>query len=163
MYPVVILTISDKGSKGEREDQSGALLHQLVTPLPGKVIVYEVIPDEKEMIRDRIIALCDHTKAALIVTTGGTGVSPRDVTPEATMEAVERIIPGIGEVMRMEGYKKTPMAIISRGIAGVRKKTLIVNLPGSPRAVQENFELLLPVLRHTMDKITGDPNPCGRD
>ncbi|TAK09621.1 MAG: MogA/MoaB family molybdenum cofactor biosynthesis protein, partial [Candidatus Manganitrophaceae bacterium] len=139
MFSVGILTISDKGAAGKREDASGLLLHQLVDQLPGKVTVYQVVPDESEEIQKQLIAFCDRWKVDLALTTGGTGVSPRDVTPEATMEVIDRLIPGMGEIMRMEGYRKNPKAIISRGIAGIRKKTLILNLPGSPRAVRENF------------------------
>lgn len=161
MFSVGILTISDKGAAGKREDASGLLLHQLVDQLPGKVTVYQVIPDEKEAIQNQLISFCDRWKVDLVLTTGGTGVSPRDVTPEATMQVIDRLIPGMGEIMRMEGYRKSPKAIISRGIAGIRKQTLIVNLPGSPRAVRENFEILLPVLPHAIQKMKGDEEDCG--
>jgi len=161
MFSVGILTISDKGAAGKREDGSGLLLHQLVDQLPGKVTVYQVIPDEKEVIQNQLISFCDRWKVDLILTTGGTGVSPRDVTPEATLAVIDRLIPGMGEIMRMEGYRKNPKAIISRGVAGIRKQTLIVNLPGSPRAVRENFEILLPALPHTVQKMKGDEEDCG--
>ncbi len=161
MFSVGILTISDKGAAGKREDASGLLLHQLVDQLPGKVTVYQVVPDEKEAIQSQLISFCDRWKVDLILTTGGTGVSPRDVTPDATMEVIDRLIPGMGEIMRMEGYRKNPKAIISRGIAGIRKQTLIVNLPGSPRAVRENFEILLPALSHAIQKMKGDEEDCG--
>lgn len=160
MFSVGILTISDKGAAGQREDASGLLLHQLVDQLPGKVAVYQVIPDEKEAIQNQLISFCDRWKVDLVLTTGGTGVSPRDVTPEATMQVIDRLIPGMGEIMRMEGYRKNPKAIISRGIAGIRKRTLIVNLPGSPRAVRENFEILLSVLPHAIEKMKGDEGDC---
>jgi molybdenum cofactor synthesis domain-containing protein len=160
MFSVGILTISDKGAAGQREDASGLLLHQLVNQLPGKVTVYQVIPDEKEAIQSELIAFCDRWKVDLALTTGGTGVSPRDVTPEATMQVIDRLIPGMGEIMRMEGYRKNPKAIISRGIAGIRKRTLIVNLPGSPRAVRENFEILLPALPHAIQKMIGEEGEC---
>jgi molybdenum cofactor synthesis domain-containing protein len=162
MFSVGILTISDKGSVGEREDASGLLLHQLVDQIPGKVTVYQVVPDEKEIIRNQLISFCDRWNVDLVLTTGGTGVSPRDVTPDATEEVIERLIPGMGEIMRVEGYKKNPRSIISRGIAGIRKNTLIVNLPGSPRAVRENFEILLPALSHTIEKMKGDQGECGK-
>lgn len=161
MFSVGILTISDKGSAGQREDASGLLLHQLIDQLPGKVTVYQVIPDEIEIIRNQLISFSDRWQVDLVLTTGGTGVSPRDVTPEATQAVIDRLIPGMGEVMRMEGYRKNPKAIISRGIAGIRKKTLIVNLPGSPRAVRENFEFLLPALPHAIEKMKGDEGECG--
>ena len=161
MYTVGILTISDKGAAGKREDASGLLLHQLAEQLPGKVVVYQVVPDEFDMIRNQLLSFCDRWKVDIAFTTGGTGISPRDITPEATVEVIERLIPGIGEVMRMEGFRKNPRAIISRGVAGVRKGTLIVNLPGSPRAVRENFEILLPALPHAIDKMKGEGGECG--
>lgn len=161
MFSVGILTISDKGSAGKREDASGLLLHQLVDQIPGKVTVYQVVPDEKEIIRNQLISFSDRWNVDLVLTTGGTGVSPRDVTPDATQEVIDRLVPGMGEIMRAEGYKKNPRAIISRGIAGIRKKTLIINLPGSPRAVRENFEILLPALSHAIEKMKGDPEDCG--
>ncbi|HLG23035.1 MAG TPA: MogA/MoaB family molybdenum cofactor biosynthesis protein [Candidatus Manganitrophaceae bacterium] len=161
MYTVGILTISDKGAAGKREDAGGLLLHQLVERLPGKVVVYQVVPDEEEAIRSGLLSFCDEWGVELAITTGGTGVSPRDVTPEATLQVIERLIPGMGEIMRIEGFRKNPRAIISRGVAGIRKKTLIINLPGSPRAVRENFELLLPSLSHAIDKIKGDDAECG--
>jgi molybdopterin adenylyltransferase len=162
MFSVGILTISDKGAVGKREDASGLLLHQLVDQIPGKVTVYQVVPDEKEMIQNQLISFCDRWNVDLVLTTGGTGVSPRDVTPDATQEVIERLVPGMGEIMRIEGYKKNPRSIISRGIAGIRKKTLIINLPGSPRAVRENFEILLPALSHAIEKMKGDPGECGK-
>lgn len=162
MFSVGILTISDKGAVGEREDASGLLLHQLVDQIPGKVAVYQVVPDEKEIIQNQLISFCDRWNVDLVLTTGGTGVSPRDVTPDATEEVVDRLVPGMGEIMRVEGYKKNPRSIISRGIAGIRKKTLIINLPGSPRAVRENFEILLPALSHAIEKMKGDPGECGK-
>lgn len=161
MITVGILTISDKGSAGTREDESGRLLHDLIETIQGKVIVYRIVPDEKEKIREQLIAFSDEFQANLVLTTGGTGISPRDVTPGVTESILDYVIPGIGEIMRMEGYKINPRAIISRAVAGVRGKTLIVNLPGSPRAVQENFEMLLPVLPHAIEKMLGDEGDCG--
>ncbi|MBI3359466.1 MAG: MogA/MoaB family molybdenum cofactor biosynthesis protein [Nitrospirae bacterium] len=161
MYSVGILTISDKGAAGEREDQSGRLLHQLVEALPGKVICYEIVPDEQEKIQEKLILFCDQRDLHLILTTGGTGPSPRDVTPEATQEVIRRSLPGMAEVLRMQGYQRNPMAILSRGVAGIRDKTLIVNLPGSPQAISEGWALLLPVLPHCLDKMLGDQSECG--
>ncbi len=161
MFSVGILTVSDKGAMGEREDGSGRLLHQLIEVLPGKVRVYEIVPDEAEEIRLQLISFCDKWKVDLVLTTGGTGVSPRDVTPEATADVIEHLIPGMGEIMRIEGYRKNPKSILSRGIAGIRNKTLIVNLPGSPRAVRENFEILLPALPHAIEKMKGEGGECG--
>lgn len=161
MFTVGILTVSDKGAAGKREDASGLLLHQLVDQLPGKVTVYQVIPDEVEEIQKQLISFCDRWKVDLVLSTGGTGLAPRDVTPEATMQVIDRLVPGMGEIMRMEGYRKNPKAILSRGIAGIRKKTLIINLPGSPRAVRENFEILLPTLPHAIEKMIGEEGECG--
>ncbi len=152
-----ILTMSDKGSRGERIDESGSLIKEIITEL-GDVVVYEVIPDEKELIKKKLIEYSE--KVDLILTTGGTGLSPRDVTPEATMEVIDRLIPGIGEAMRYEGLKKTPRAMLSRAVAGVRGKTLIINLPGSPRAVRENLKVILSVIPHAIEKIQGDPSEC---
>ncbi|MFQ5580056.1 MAG: molybdenum cofactor biosynthesis protein B [Nitrospiria bacterium] len=162
MFSVGILTVSDKGAIGKREDGSGQLLHQLTEALPGKVCVYKIVPDEVEEIRNQLISYCDTLKVDLVLTTGGTGVSPRDVTPEATEEVIDRLIPGMGEVMRIEGYRKNPRSILSRGIAGIRNNTLIVNLPGSPRAVRENFEILLPALPHAIEKMKGKGGDCGK-
>ncbi|MFY9270437.1 MAG: MogA/MoaB family molybdenum cofactor biosynthesis protein [Candidatus Manganitrophaceae bacterium] len=161
MFSVAILTVSDKGAAGQREDGSGLLLHQLVEQLPGKVVAYEVVPDEKEVIQNRLSFFCDQTRVDLVLTTGGTGLSPRDVTPEATLAVIDRLVPGMGEIMRIEGYRKNPKAILSRAVAGVRKKTLIVNFPGSPRGVRENFEILLPTLPHAIEKMKGEEAECG--
>jgi len=154
-----ILTMSDKGSRGERIDESGSLIKELTREL-GDVVAYEIIPDEKELIKKKLVEYSE--KVDLILTTGGTGLSPRDVTPEATMEVIDRFIPGIGEAMRYEGLKKTPRAMLSRAVAGVRGKTLIINLPGSPRAVRENLEVILSVIPHAIEKIQGDPSECAQ-
>jgi len=159
IFSVGILTISDKGASYERADQSGLLLHQLVEALPGKVICYEIVPDEEKIIQEKLILFCDQTN--LILTTGGTGPAPRDVTPEATQAVIKRPLPGMAELMRMQGYQKNPMAILSRGIAGIRNETLIINLPGSPKAVSEGWEILLPVLPHCLEKILGNKSECG--
>jgi len=120
-----------------------------------------VVPDDRTAIREALLSFSDEWHVNLILTTGGTGISPRDVTPDVTEKVIDYLIPGIGEIMRMEGYKINPRAIISRAVAGVRGKTLIVNLPGSPRAVRENFEMLLPVLPHAIEKMLGDESECG--
>ena len=161
MFSVGILTVSDKGAAGEREDVSGRLLHELVPRLPGKVVDYHMVPDDRATIREALIAFSDPGRVDLVLTTGGTGISPRDVTPDATRDILDYLVPGIGEVMRMEGYRKNPRAIISRGIGGVRRRTLFVNLPGSPRAVRECFDLLLPALPHAIEKIRGEGGDCG--
>lgn len=162
MIKVGILTISDKASVGTREDTSGALLHQLVAELPAEVVYYKIIPDEREEIQGHLANLADKQKLDLVLTTGGTGVAPRDVTPEATEGVIERLVPGMGEAMRMEGFRRNPRAIISRGIAGIRGRTLIINLPGSTRGVRENFAVLQPALPHTLEKIHGDEGDCGK-
>lgn len=157
---VGILTMSDKGSRGERVDESGQVIREMVAGLPGEVAYYEVIPDEKAVISDRLIKLSDELKLDLVVTTGGTGVSPRDVTPEATKAVLDFEIPGMAEAMRAESLKKTNRAMISRALAGVRKQTLIINLPGSPKGVRENLEVVLPAVSHAVEKIKGSPADC---
>jgi molybdenum cofactor synthesis domain-containing protein len=161
MIRVAIITLSDKGSKGEREDESGMIIREMIMSIGASVGHYEVLPDEKPGIVEVLSRLSDSGTIDLILTTGGTGVSPRDVTPEATREVVERELPGMAEAMRAESLKKTPHAMISRAIAGIRKRTLIVNLPGSPRAVRENLAVILPALPHAIEKINGDPRECG--
>jgi len=161
IFTIGILTISDKGAAGVRDDQSGLLLHKLIEKLPGKITCYEIVPDEQDKISEKLIVFCDQHRVNLLLTTGGTGPAPRDVTPEATRTVIERNVPGIPEALRMAGYQKNPRAILSRGIAGIRGKTLIVNLPGSSKAVEEGIELLLPILPHALLKILGDARDCG--
>ena len=161
MFRAAIITLSDKGSKGEREDESGMIIREMILSIGASVSHYEVLPDEKPGIVEVLSRLSDSGTIDLILTTGGTGVSPRDVTPEATREVIERELPGMAEAMRAESLKKTPHAMISRAIAGIRKRTLIVNLPGSPRAVRENLAVILPALPHAIEKINGDPRECG--
>ncbi|MDW7709049.1 MAG: MogA/MoaB family molybdenum cofactor biosynthesis protein [Deferrisomatales bacterium] len=159
-WPVGILTLSDKGARGEREDLSGAAIRELLDPAVFTVAAYRVIPDEREEIVDALVRWVDTDGLALILTTGGTGVSPRDVTPEATREVIEREVPGMAEAMRWASLQKTPHAVISRALAGIRRRTLIVNLPGSPKAVRENLAVILPALPHAVEKIHGDPSEC---
>jgi len=159
-FTVGILTISDKGSRGEREDLSGQEIHGMVKDLPAQVSAYEIVPDEKEIIKKKIVEFVDVKGLDLIITTGGTGVSPRDVTPDATLEVIEKEIPGMAEAMRQESMKKTPHAMISRAVVGVRRCSLIINLPGSPKGARENLAVLLPALPHALSKIKGDPSDC---
>jgi molybdenum cofactor synthesis domain-containing protein len=156
-----IITLSDKGSKGEREDESGRTIREMITGIQFLVVHYEVLPDEKQLIIEVLSRLSDSGTIDLIITTGGTGVSARDVTPEATLAVIDRELPGMAEAMRAESLKKTPHAMISRAVAGIRRQTLIVNLPGSPRAVRENLAVILPALPHAIEKIKGDPRECG--
>lgn len=155
-----VLTLSDKGSKGEREDVSGAIARKILEKENFEICVYEIIPDDKDHIKAKLMEWCDVKKLPLIVTTGGTGLSERDVTPEATGEILEREIPGIGETMRAAGLCHTPYAMLSRGRAGIRGRSLIVNLPGNPKAVSENLNAVLPVLKHAIEKILGDTSDC---
>ncbi len=156
-----VLTLSDKGSRGEREDISGKVLQDILLNEGYQMKQYEVIPDRIEKIRDTLIAWVDREKVDLIVTTGGTGVAPTDVTPEAMQEVLEQEIPGMAEAMRAASLKKTPNAVLSRAMAGIRGRSLIINLPGSERGARENIEVLLEALPHALDKIQGGTSDCG--
>jgi molybdenum cofactor synthesis domain-containing protein len=150
-----ILTISDAGSRGERVDTSGAAINELLAIIEADVQRYEVLPDERGQITETLRSWADSGELDLILTTGGTGLAPRDVTPEATADAVERPVPGLAEVMRREGYQKTPMAALSRGIAGVRGRCLVLNLPGSERGVRESLGAVVALLPHAIDLLRG--------
>lgn len=154
------MTLSDRGSKGEREDLSGPAIEEALKKIGGAVRHYEVLPDEKELIKERLMHYSGMVD--LILTTGGTGLSPRDVAPDATLEVIEREIPGMAETMRLEGLRKTRRSMLSRAVAGVRGGTLIINLPGSPRAVTENLEAVLEVIPHAIEKIKGSEEECAR-
>ncbi len=156
MIKIGIITVSDRSFKKEREDLSGLLIHKMVKKL-GQVIDYRIVPDEKTVISQNIKDMIDKLKVDLVLTTGGTGLSPRDVTPEATAEVIEKILPGFSEIMRLKGFEKTPHALLSRAIAGVRGKSLVINLPGSPKAVEESLELILPAIPHALEVIKGLP------
>ncbi len=157
-----IITLSDKGSKGERQDESGRLISEMLATINALVVHYAILPDEKTLIIDSLTGLSDTGEVDLVLTTGGTGVAPRDVTPEATREVIDRELPGMAEAMRAESLKKTPNAMISRAVAGIRNRTLIINLPGSPKAVRENLAVVLPALVHAVEKIKGDPSDCAQ-
>jgi molybdopterin adenylyltransferase len=158
-FRIGVLTLSDKGSQGQRVDESGPVVEDLLAPV-GEVIQVAILPDDVELIVALLTAWTDEEGLDLIVTTGGTGLSPRDVTPQATLQAIDYEIPGMAEAMRMQSQKKTPHAMMSRAIVGVRKQTMIVNLPGSPKAARENLETLLPALPHALAKLAGDPSDC---
>lgn len=157
MIKIGIITVSDRSFKKEREDLSGPLIKKIVEKL-GQIIDYRIVPDEKSTISQSIRDMVDKLKVDLVLTTGGTGLSPRDVTPEATEEVIERTLPGFGEIMRVKGFEKTPHALLSRAIAGVRGKSLVVNLPGSPKAVEESLKLILPAIPHALEVIKGSPH-----
>jgi molybdopterin adenylyltransferase len=150
-----ILTVSDKGSAGERQDTSGAAIREVLASLDVAVERYEIVPDEVEQIAAVLRRWADEDKLDVIFTTGGTGFDPRDVTPEATLAVVDRLTPGLTEAMRLEGLRHTPNAMLSRAAAGLRGKTIIVNLPGSERAVRESLTCLVPVLEHAVRTARG--------
>jgi molybdenum cofactor synthesis domain-containing protein len=158
MITVAVLTLSDKGSKGEREDLAGPLIREMIASIGAAVVYYEIIPDEKDLIKEKLMDYSQ--KVDLVLTTGGTGLSPRDVTPEATLEVIDKEIPGIAEAMRSAGLEKTKRAMLSRAVAGVRGNALIINMPGSPKAVKEGLEAIMDVLPHAIEKIKGSTKDC---
>lgn len=160
MFTLGILTVSDKGSRGEREDESGGAIRKLLAALDARVVKYDIVPDERDAISERLVEWVDKEGIDLIVTTGGTGLSPRDVTPEATLAVLDRMAPGFTEAMRAESLKKTPTAMLSRALAGIRGGSLIINLPGSPRAVRECLEVILPALPHALETLKGESEEC---
>ncbi len=163
MIKVGILTISDKGSRGEREDISGKAIEEIVKKINGEVKYYQIIPDEKDIIQEELIKAVDKLHLDLILTTGGTGLAKRDVTPDATLEVIEKEVPGISEIIRSESFKKTNRAMLSRGIAGIRRESLIINLSGSPKGVKESLEIILRALPHGIEILKGQATECGRN
>ncbi len=163
MITIGVVTASDKGSKGERVDKSGPLIEEILKPIGGVVKEYMIVPDDREKLSQALIYMCDEAKVDLIFTTGGTGFSIRDITPEATLDVIERLAPGISETIRMKSLSITPKAMLSRAVSGIRGQTLIVNLPGSPKGVKESLEVILPALAHGIDILTGRDSECGHD
>jgi molybdopterin adenylyltransferase len=157
-----VLTISTRSSRGEREDRSGPTMCDLIKGAGGSVSAYELLPDEKEAIASSLRRICDSGEADVVFTLGGTGLAPSDVTPEATAEVIERTVPGVSEVIRARSMEKTQTAMLSRGVAGVRKGTLIINMPGSVAAVRECFQIVQPVLCHAVELMRGKVKDCGR-
>jgi molybdopterin adenylyltransferase len=155
MINIAVLTISDSCSSGEREDISGQTIMDMLPQDKFRISVKEIVPDDHKKIVDELTKFSDRKDIDVVLTTGGTGLGPRDVTPEATTSVCERIVPGFGEIFRVEGYRNTHNAILSRGIAGIRKSTLMINLPGSPRAVRVCLDIILDVLPHAVEMIHG--------
>lgn len=159
---VAVLTVSTRSSRGEREDTSGPAVCELVKQHLGEVVCYKVLDDKQEEIESELKKICDNSEADIIFTLGGTGLAPSDVTPEATEGVIERTVPGISETIRFKSMEKTQRAMLSRGISGVRGKTLIINMPGSEKAVRESFEIVQSVLPHAVELIQGEVKDCGR-
>jgi len=155
-----VLTISDKGSRGERVDESGKTAAEMLKAAGFDPVKIKIVPDNIRQIADTLIDWADKQKLSLIVTSGGTGLSPTDLTPQAMRSVIDYEVPGIAEAMRAESLKKTPHAMLSRAVAGVRGRCLIINLPGSPRGVRENLTVVLPALKHGLEKLAGDPSEC---
>ena len=158
MITAAVLTVSDKGAKGKRTDLSGPLIREMLRKIGAEVRYDEILPDDKDLIREKLKEYS--IKVDLILTTGGTGLSPRDQTPDATLEIIDRPVPGIAEAMRTEGLRHTPRAMLSRAVAGLRGDCLIINLPGSPKAVEEGLGAVLDVIPHAIDKSKGDTSEC---
>lgn len=161
-FTVGIITVSDKGSIGERLDESGPAIEDILKPLGGMVKKYVIVPDEKEKIKSAIKEMTDVLNIDLVLTSGGTGFAPRDITPEATLEVVEKAVPGIPEAMRAESLKITPKAMLSRAAAGIRKNSLIINLPGSPKGVKECLNIITPALKHGIEILRGEATECAK-
>ncbi len=162
IFKAAILTASDKGSRGEREDLSGPAIQEMIEPEGYTVTEYKIVPDDQETLESEMKRIADEGIADIIFTTGGTGFSMRDVTPEATIAVSDRLVPGIPEAMRAYSMTITNKAMLSRAAAGIRKQTLIVNMPGSPKAVKESLEFILPPLRHGLEILLGEASECAR-
>ena len=160
-YGFGVLTLSDKGARGEREDTSGRALMAMLGDKGYEPVAYALIPDDREVIVETLREWADELSVDLIITTGGTGLSPRDVTPEATREVLDKEVPGMAEAMRMASMRITPNGMLSRGLVGIRGRSLIINLPGSQKAARENLEVVLPVLDHALYKLKGGAADCG--
>ncbi len=156
MLNIAVLTISDKGSQGQRQDKSGEVIRGILSRIESTIIKYEVVPDEREIIAGKLIQWADGGGVDVILTTGGTGLARRDITPEATLSVIDRNAPGFAEAMRAKSLEKTPMAVLSRAVSGLRGQCLIINLPGSPKAVRECLEVILPAIPHAVEIIKGE-------
>jgi molybdenum cofactor synthesis domain-containing protein len=156
-----VLTLSDKGAVGERDDTSGPMIQEMLVGIGAEITISRIIPDQEDLISSTLVDWADNKKLDLIITTGGTGVSPTDVTPEATRRVIDKEVPGISEAMRATSLQKTPRAMLSRGISGIRGTCLIVNLPGSLKGARENLAVILPALSHAVYKIKGGTKDCG--
>ncbi len=156
-----ILTLSDSVARGEHSDRSGDVIAEMLTRHGAEVMARDALPDHRERIAARLQSYADHLGVDLVLTTGGSGVATRDVTPEATLQVVDRLAPGLVEAARMQTWTKTPLAMLSRGVAGIRRRTLIINLPGSPAAVQEWLEVILPAISHAVELLQGRPRTWG--
>ena len=162
-YKVAVVTMSDKGSIGQRTDESGPLITSIMEDWGlAEVVETVLIPDDLEIIKNTLVDLCDNKKVDMVLTTGGTGLSPRDVTPEATLAVAHKNVPGIAEYMRAKSFEITPKAMLSRAVSVMRGQTLIINLPGSPKAVRENLGFILPALDHGLEIMTGRGGECGK-
>jgi molybdenum cofactor synthesis domain-containing protein len=162
MFKGAVVTVSDKGFRGEREDKSGEIIKNMLKQIDVNVAFYRIVPDEKEMIKQTLIDFAERG-IDLVVTTGGTGLAPRDVTPDATLEVIDREVPGMAEAMRIKGIENTLHAMLSRAVVGVRKRTLIINLPGSPKGARENLEAVIDAIPHGLKVLKGEVEECGKD